>query len=69
MKVKTNLSPKELRKIGVGLQRLADQQQKNEIELENSAEQTLIARTESVFDTAMSNLHDEVERILLDKED
>jgi hypothetical protein len=67
MKVKTNLSPGALRKVGVGLQKLADQQQ-SEIELENRAEHVLIDKAEALFDTAMNNLHEEVERILLDKE-
>lgn len=69
MKVKTNLKPSELRKVGAGLQKLATQQQKNEIQLENPAEKELIRRVESVFDTAVNSLQSEVARILLDKED
>lgn len=68
MKVRTNLKPSELRRVGVGLQKLAAAQQKNEIQLENPAEKELIRRVEAVFDTAMNSLQDEVARILLDKE-
>jgi len=68
MKVKTNLSPSQLRKVGAGLQKLADKQQ-NEIELENPAEKELIRQVEAVFDTAINSLQKEVARILLDKEE
>lgn len=67
MKVKTNLTPTELNKVGMGLLKLAKSQQ-TEIQLENPAERELIRRTESIFDLAVNNLQDEVSRILLDKE-
>lgn len=67
MKVKTNLSPTELNKVGLGLLKLAKSQQ-TEIQLENPAERELIRRAESFFDLAVNNLQDEVSRILLDKE-
>jgi len=68
MKVKTNLTPAELNKVGHGLIKLSKSQQ-TEIELENPAERELIRRAESVFDLAINNLQEEVSRILLDKED
>lgn len=69
MKVKTNLSPTELRKVGVGLQKLADKQQQSEIVLENAAERDLIARGEAVFDFALASLLREVDSVLLEKEE
>lgn len=66
MKVKTNLTPTELRKVGLGLKKLADNQE-NEIELENPAEKELIRRVDSLFDVAVNSLQEEVSRILLDK--
>jgi hypothetical protein len=69
MKVNTNLSPNELRKVGAGLQKLADKQQANEIVLENQAEKEVIRRVDAIFDTAVNSLQSEVSRILLDKED
>lgn len=69
MKVRTNLKPSELKRVGEGLQKLADSQMKNEIELENPAEKELMRQVEAVFDTAVNNLQAEVARILLDKEE
>lgn len=69
MKVRTNLKPSELKRVGDGLQRLADSQMKNEIELENPAEHELMRQVDSVFDTAVNSLQAEVARILLDKEE
>ena len=67
MKLRTNLKPSELRKVGIGLQKLSDAQQ-NELVLENSAERELIAKTEELFDLAMANLASEVERIVKEEE-
>lgn len=67
MKLRTNLKPSELRKVGIGLQKLSDAQQ-NELVLENSAERELIAKTEELFDLAMANLASEVERIFKEEE-
>lgn len=68
MKLKTNLSPEELRKVGLGLQRLADKQQTSEIELENAAERKLVGDAEKVFEFAMSNFKEELDRIMSDKD-
>ena len=68
MKLRTNLSPGELRKVGLGLQKLADKQQTNEIELENAAERKLIGDAEKVFELAMGNFKNELDRIMSDKD-
>jgi hypothetical protein len=68
MKIRTNLKPSELKRVGAGLQRLADTQVKDEIQLENPAEKELIRQVESVFDVMANSLQSEVARILLDKE-
>lgn len=68
MKLRTNLTPSELRKVGLGLQKLADKQLPNEIELENAAERKLISDAEKVFELAMTNLTDEIDRITLEKD-
>lgn len=68
MKLRTNLTPAELRKVGIGLQKLADKQQPNEIELENAAERKLMENAESVFKTVMTNLEQEMTRIMLEKD-
>jgi len=68
MKVNTNLKPSELRQVGVGIQKLADSQLKNEIVLENPAEKEIVRQIDSVFDTFANSLQSEVARILLDKE-
>lgn len=66
MKVKTNLSSRQLKKVGLGLQKLADKQQKNEIELENPAERKLVSRAEKLFDIALANLTEEMNKLFLD---
>lgn len=63
MKVKTNLAPSELRRVGLGLQKLAAKQQKQEIVLENPAERELISAAEALFDLAVENMKSEVERL------
>ncbi len=68
MKLKTNLTPEELRKVGRGLQKLADKQQPNEIELENAAERQLISDAEFVFALVMRNFTQEVDRIMSEKD-
>lgn len=68
MKLKTNLTPNELRKVGRGLQKLADKHQSNEIELENEAERKLISDAEKIFEVAMSNLSQEIDFIMLEKD-
>lgn len=69
MRVRTNLTASELEKVSKGLQKLANQQHVNEIELENPAEKEIIRQVEAVFDVAVNSLQDEIARILLDKED
>ncbi|NJL53707.1 hypothetical protein HC928_00280 [bacterium] len=66
MKVKTNLKPSELMKVGAGLQKLA-KKQTSEIVFENPAEKEVVRRVESLFDIAVNNLQDEVARVLLEK--
>jgi hypothetical protein len=68
MKIRTNLKPSELKRVGAGLQRLADSQVKDEIQLENPAEKELIRQVEAMFDVMSNSLQSEVARILLDKE-
>ena len=68
MKLKTNLSPGELRRVGLGLQRLADKQQPSEIELENPAERKLIEDADAVFALALNSLRAEMDRIMLEKD-
>lgn len=68
MKVRTNLKPSELKRVGEGLQRLADKQTRDEIELENPAEKELIRQVDSIFDIMINSLQSEVARVLLDKE-
>jgi len=68
MKIRTNLKPSELKRVGAGLQRLAEAQT-SEIELENPAEKEIIRQVDATFDIMVNNLQDEVARILLDKED
>ncbi len=68
MKLRTNLSPGELRKVGFGLQKLADKQQPDEIELENAAERKLISGAEKMYALAMNNLNAELDRIMEDKD-
>lgn len=68
MKVRTNLTATELRKIGKGLQTLADKHQSDEIELENVAEQKLMKDVERVFEVAMFNLNKEMDRIMAEKD-
>lgn len=69
MKIKTNLRPSELKRIGSKLQKLADSQVRDEIELENPAEKETIRQVDALFDLMVNNLQTEVARILLDKED
>lgn len=68
MKVRTNLSPAQLRKVSAGLQKLADKQQKDEIEIENQAERELVEGAEKLFDIALANLTEEMNKLFLDKE-
>lgn len=68
MKIRTNLKPSELKRVGAGLQRLAEAQT-SEIELENPAEKEIIRQVDATFDIMVNSLQDEVARILLDKED
>jgi len=68
MKIRTNLKPSELKRVGAGLQRLAEAQT-SEIELENPAEKEIIRQVDATFDIMVNNPQDEVARILLDKED
>lgn len=68
MRVKTNLKPSELVKVGVGLKKLAAKQQRKAISTENPAERELIRQVDAMFDIAINSLQDEISRILLDKE-
>ena len=68
MKLRTNLTPAELRKVGLGLQKLADKQQPNEIELENDVERRLIADAERIFKIAMTSLEQEMSRVMTEKD-
>lgn len=68
MKIKTNLRPSELKKVGEKLQKLADLQTRDEIELENPAEKEMMRQVDSLFDLMANNLQAEVAKILLDKE-
>jgi len=68
MRVKTNLKPSELVKVGVGLKKLAAKQQRKAIPTENPAERELIRQVDAMFDIAINSLQDEISRILLDKE-
>jgi hypothetical protein len=68
MKIRTNLKPSELKRVGAGLQKLAEAQSTDEIELENPAEKEIIRRVNAVFDTMANSLQSEIANILLDKE-
>jgi hypothetical protein len=68
MKVRTNLSPSELHKVGTGLQVLAKKQQPSEIVLENVVEKHLIAKVDSLFATFAASLNREIMDIM-EKED
>ena len=69
MKIRTNLRPSELKKVGQKLQKLAEVQTKDEIELENPAEKEMMRQVDHMFDLMANNLQAEVAKILLDKED
>lgn len=58
MKVKTNLSPQELKRVGLGLVKLSETNE--EIVLENPAEKELLHQLEFAFDLAVHNLQDEL---------
>jgi hypothetical protein len=66
MKVRTNLRPEELALVGEGLKKLAKSQVegKDEIVLENNAEEELVRRSDHLFDTMLNSLQDEVSNIL-----
>lgn len=57
MKIKTNLSPGELKRIGMGLLSVSDTE---EIVLENKAEKELISKLEDAFDKATKSLVKEI---------
>ena len=66
MKVRTNLRPEELELVGEGLKKLAKSQTegKDEIVLENNAEEELARKSDHLFDTMLNSLQDEVSNIL-----
>lgn len=59
MKIRTNLSPKELQLISKGLTKAADQFSQ-EIILENKAEQDLETVLDKNFSLMLDNLHKEI---------
>lgn len=66
MKVKTNLSPRELEAVGKGLTKLAKSQRERPFPTENNAERELLRRTNHAFDVMLESLQSEIADILLD---
>jgi hypothetical protein len=62
MKVKTNLSNKELYKVALGLSKLS--KSVKSYEPENPAEKVLLGEFNNIFDTVVNNLKDEFSSIL-----
>ena len=62
MKVKTNLSPVELYRVGTGLQKAA--KQPSELVIENPAEDKLLQAIDHIFTVAATNLAKEIEYVL-----
>jgi hypothetical protein len=65
MKVNTNLSNKQLKQIGIGLQKLSESGQ-GEIELENKAEKSLVAEVVDLAKLSNKILLESISTILKD---
>jgi hypothetical protein len=65
MKINTNLDPRELEAVGVGLQKLAKSQRETSYKPENNAEQELLRKTDHILDTMLESLQLEISDLLL----
>jgi hypothetical protein len=65
IKVKTNLTPKELSTIGRGLVKLAKQQSESAFSAENSAEEALILDVRSLLTKVTDSLRGEINKIFV----
>jgi len=69
MKLRTNLTPKELNHVGEKLCTLAKSQRNKALPLENPAERELLRKAGYLFDTMLESLQSEIARVLLSKGD
>lgn len=69
MKIKTNLSPGELKVFAKGLAKTADRAYKGHYHPENPAEIELNRHVDAIFEQFTSSLSSEFKRILLPGED
>lgn len=68
MKIRTNLTPNQLDLISKGIKVAADRTRVREYIPENNAESELLRKVDTVFDTMLDSLQDEISSILLDKD-
>jgi hypothetical protein len=64
MKVKTNLTPNELSKVGTGLLELAKSQLTHEYVPENNAEKELLRKTKVAFSSFVESLQTHFSEVL-----
>lgn len=67
MKVKTNLTPKELEAVAKGLTKLAEHQHPPLVP-QNNAEDELLRKADLIFDQFLENLQDSISASLFSKE-